>query len=245
MLLTITIWVSAAENVAERYRLTRQELDQFAVDSQNKASAAIADGKLKDEIVPLVIKGRKGDTVVDTDEGPRPGTTQKELSKLKPAFKSDGIVTAGNSSGINDGAAAVVLVSEEKVKKLGLEPQAEWVGGALGGVDPAVMGLGPIESTRKLFNKLGLTIDDIDLVEANEAFAAQSIAVKRELGIPEEKINVNGGAVALGHPIGASGFRILVTLIHAMKQTNATTGLAMLCIGGGMGCSTIIKKVSD
>ena len=231
-----------AENVAEKYGLTREELDLFAVESQEKASATIADGKFKDEIVPVVIKERKGDTVVDTDEGPRPGTTVEGLSKLKPAFKSDGIVTAGNSSGINDGAAAVVLVSEDKVKELGLEPQAEWIGGALGGVDPAIMGVGPVESTRKLLKKLNITIDDIDLVEANEAFAAQSIAVKRELEISEDKLNVNGGAIALGHPVGASGCRILVTLIHAMKERKGKTGLATLCIGGGMGCSTIISK---
>ena len=234
-----------AENVAEKYGLTREELDQFAVESQDKASVAIADGKFKDEIVPVIIKGRRGDTVVDTDEGPRLGTTIEGLSKLKPAFKPDGIVTAGNSSGINDGAAAVVLVSEDKVKELGLESQAEWSGGALGGVDPAIMGIGPVESTRKLLKKLNMTIDDIDLIEANEAFAAQSIAVKRELGIPEEKLNVNGGAIALGHPVGASGCRILVTLIHAMKKKSANTGLATLCIGGGMGCSTAIEKISD
>lgn len=234
-----------AENVAEKYGLTREELDQFAVESQDKASVAIADGKFKDEIVPVIIKGRRGDTVVDTDEGPRLGTTIEGLSKLKPAFKPDGIVTAGNSSGINDGASAVVLVSEDKVKELGLESQAEWSGGALGGVDPAIMGIGPVESTRKLLKKLNMTIDDIDLIEANEAFAAQSIAVKRELGIPEEKLNVNGGAIALGHPVGASGCRILVTLIHAMKKKSAKTGLATLCIGGGMGCSTAIEKISD
>ena len=232
-----------AENVAEKWKITRQELDEFAVVSQNKASDAINSGRFKEEIVPVIIKGRKGDTVVDTDEGPRPGTTVEALSKLKPAFKPDGIVTAGNSSGINDGAAAVVLVSEDKVKELGLKPQAEWLGGALGGVDPAIMGIGPVASTRRLFGKMHLTMDDIDLIEANEAFAAQSIAVKRELDIPEEKLNVNGGAIALGHPVGASGCRILVTLIHALKQKNAATGLAALCIGGGMGCSTIIKRI--
>lgn len=232
-----------AENVAEKWKITRQELDEFAVVSQNKASDAINSGRFKEEIVPVIIKGRKGDTVVDTDEGPRPGTTVEALSKLKPAFKPDGIVTAGNSSGINDGAAAVVLVSEDKVKELGLKPQAEWLCGALGGVDPAIMGIGPVASTRKLFGKMHLTMDDIDLIEANEAFAAQSIAVKRELDIPEEKLNVNGGAIALGHPVGASGCRILVTLIHALKQKNAATGLATLCIGGGMGCSTIIKRI--
>ena len=209
-----------AENVAEMYQLTREELDQFAVKSQKKAASAITDGKFKDEIVPITIRGRKGDMVVDTDEGPRPETTAETLAKLKPAFKSNGIVTAGNSSGINDGAAAVVLVSEEKVIELGLQPQAEWIGGALGGVDPAIMGVGPIESTEKLLRKLDMTIDDIDIIEGNEAFAAQSIVVQRKLGIPDEKLNVHGGAIALGHPVGASGCRILVTLIYAMHQKN-------------------------
>ncbi len=227
---------------AEKYGLTREELDQFAVESQNKASTAVDNGKFRDEIVPVVIKERKGDTVVDTDEGPRPETTIEGLAKLKPAFKADGIVMAGNSSGINDSAAAVVSVSEDKVEELGLEPQSEWIGGALGRVDPAIMGIGSVESTKRLLNKLNMSIDDVDLVEANEAFAAQSIAVKRELRIPDGKLNVNGGAIALGHPVGASGCRILVTLIHAMKEKNAKTGLATLCIGGGMGCSTLIDK---
>jgi len=234
-----------AENVAEKYGLTREELDHFASESQYKASMAVSDGKFKDEVVPVIIKGRKGDTIVGIDEGPRTGITVEELKKLKPAFKPDGIVTAGNSSGINDGAAAVVMASEDKVRELGLEPQTEWIGGALGGVDPSIMGLGPVESTRKLLRKLDMTIDDIDLIEANEAFAAQSIVVKRELEIPEEKLNVNGGAIALGHPIGATGCRILVTLIHAMRKRNAKTGLATLCIGGGMGCSTVIQNHSD
>ena len=231
-----------AENVAEKWNLSRRELDEFAVWSQEKAADAILEGRFNNEIVPVVISGRKGSTIVDTDEGPRPGTTIEALSKLKPAFKTDGIVTAGNSSGINDGAAAVVVVSEEIVKELRVEPQVEWLGGALGGVDPAIMGVAPVESTNKLLKKLDMTINDIDLVEGNEAFAAQSIAVQRELGIAAEKLNVNGGAIALGHPVGASGCRILVTLIHAMKQRNAKTGLATLCIGGGMGCSTIIKN---
>ena len=234
-----------AENVAEKWSITRKELDFFSVDSQYKAVSAIAEGRFVEEIIPVVIKDRKGDIIVDTDEGPRPGSTLEGLAKLRPAFKHDGIVTAGNSSGINDGAAAVVLVSEKKAKELGLAPQAEWIGGALGGVDPAIMGVGPVESTRKLFKKLNMTMDDIDLVEANEAFAAQSIAVKRELGISDEKLNVNGGAIALGHPVGASGCRILVTLIHAMKQKSVAMGLATLCIGGGMGCSTIIRRVES
>lgn len=232
-----------AENVAEKYGLTREELDQFAVESQSKAAKAIAEGRFRDEIVPITVKGRKGDTVVDTDEGPRPDTVVEMLAKLRPAFKSDGLVTAGNSSGINDGAAAVVLVSEEKVKELELSPQAEWLGGTIAGVDPAIMGIGPVESTRKLFKKLKMTIDDIGFVEGNEAFAAQSIVVQRELNIPNEKLNINGGAIALGHPIGASGCRILVTLIHELKENQ--NGLATLCVGGGMGCSTIVRRCSQ
>lgn len=231
-----------AENVCEQWGLTREELDEFAANSQQKAEKAIADGKFKDEIVPVEIKQKKQIIVFDTDEGPRPGTTAESLARLKPAFKADGIVTAGNASGINDGAAAIVLVSEEKVKELGLEPMAEWVGGALGGVDPAVMGVGPVESTKKLFKKLDITIDDIDLIEANEAFAAQSIAVGRDLDFPQEKLNVNGGAIALGHPVGASGCRILVTLLHEMQKRDVKTGLATLCIGGGMGCSTVVRR---
>lgn len=231
-----------AENIAEKWGITRIELDEFSAASQNKASMAISDGKFMEEIFPVTIKGYKGDMVVDADEGPRPETTIKTLAKLRPVFKPDGVITAGNSSGINDGAAAVILVSEEKSRELGIKPQAEWLGGALGGVEPAIMGIGPVESTRKLLKNLNLTMDDIDLIEGNEAFAAQSIAVKKELGIPDEKLNINGGAIALGHPVGASGCRILVTLIHALKQKEKTTGLAMLCIGGGMGCSTIIRR---
>ena len=230
-----------AENVCEQRGITREELDEFAANSQQKAEKAIADGRFKDEIVPVEIKQKKQTIIFDTDEGPRPGTTVDSLARLKPAFKENGIVTAGNASGINDGAAAIVLVSEEKVKELGLKPMAEWSGGALGGVDPSIMGVGPVESTKKLFEKLNLTIDDIDLIEANEAFAAQSIAVAGDLSIPQEKLNVNGGAIALGHPVGASGCRILVTLLYEMQKRNATTGLATLCIGGGMGCSTVVK----
>lgn len=232
-----------AENIAERWGITRTEVDEFAADSQRKASEATVSGKFKDEIIPVVIKGRMEDTVIDSDEGIRPGTSVNSLAKLKPAFKTDGIITAGNSSGINDGAATVVLVSQEKIKELGLHPQAEWLGGALGGVDPAIMGIGPVESTNKLLKKLHMSIENIDLVEGNEAFAAQSIAVKRELGIEDDRLNVNGGAIALGHPVGASGCRILVTLIYAMKQKKAGIGLATLCIGGGMGCSTLIKNI--
>lgn len=233
-----------AENIVEKWGITRTELDEFAVDSQTKAVAAQKAGLFKDEIVPVVINTRMGEITVDTDEGPRPGTTMESLAHLKPAFKPDGTVTAGNASGINDGAAAVVLVSEEKVRELGLTPIAEWVGGALAGVDPSIMGIGPVASTKKLLACLKLTINDIDLVESNEAFAAQSIAVQRELNILSEKLNINGGAIALGHPVGASGCRILVTLLYAMKQRGVDTGLATLCIGGGMGCSTIVRRIT-
>lgn len=230
-----------AENIVDRWQLTRAELDEFAVDSQKKATQAMARGDFEDEIVPVVIKNKKGDIIFNVDEGPREGVTVESLAKLRPAFKPDGIVTAGNSSAINDGAAAVVLMSEDKAKELGIEPMATWVGGALGGVDPAIMGIGPVESTRRVLNKLNLTIDDIDLIEANEAFAAQSVAVARELRFDMSKVNVNGGAIALGHPVGASGCRILVTLLYAMKRRGAKRGLATLCIGGGMGCSTIVE----
>lgn len=231
-----------AENVCQKWAITREELDDFSAKSQQKAEKAIKAGKFQREIVPVEIKQKKQSVVVDADEGPRFGTTTEALARLKPAFIADGVVTAGNSSTINDGAAAVVLVSEEKVKELGLKPMAQWIGGALGGVDPAIMGIGPVESTRKLLKKLNMTIEDIDLIEANEAFAAQSIAVARELQFPDEKLNVNGGAIALGHPVGASGCRILVTLLHAMKDRNAEIGLATLCIGGGMGCSAIVRR---
>lgn len=231
-----------AENVVKQWNLSREELDAFAAQSQQKACTAIEQGAFNKEIVPVIIPGRKGDTIVTQDEGPRAGTTVEALAKLRPAFAKDGVVTAGNSSTINDGAAAVVLVSEEKVKELGLTPMAMWVGGALGGVDPAIMGVGPVASTRKLLNKLNMTIEDMDLIEANEAFAAQSLAVARDLEFPQDKLNVNGGAIALGHPVGASGCRILVTLLHAMEARGAKTGLATLCIGGGMGCSTVVKR---
>jgi len=231
-----------AENVAEQWGLTREQLDEFAAGSQQKACAAIESGRFKDEIVPVPVKVKKETVMFDKDEGPRPGTTAEGLAKLKPAFKKDGIVTAGNSSGINDGAAAIVVMSEEKAKELGVKPMATWVAGALGGVDPSIMGVGPVASTKKVFAKTGLTIKDIDLVEANEAFAAQSLAVAHDLEFDSSKLNVNGGAVALGHPIGASGCRILVTLLHEMAKRDAKTGLATLCIGGGMGCSTIVKR---
>lgn len=232
-----------AENLAEKYGITREEQDEFAAASQQKAEKAIKEGKFKDEIIPVEIPQRKGDPVIfDTDEFPRPGTTVEKLAKLKPAFKKDGTVTAGNASGINDGAAALVIMSEEKAKELSIEPLATIVAWASGGVDPSIMGLGPVPATKKVMEKAGLTVNDMDLIEANEAFAAQSIAVARELKFDMEKVNVNGGAIALGHPIGASGARILVTLLHEMKKRNSKYGLATLCIGGGMGTSLIVKR---
>ena len=231
-----------AENVAEKYGITREQLDEFAANSQQKAVAAQESGAFDEEIVPVEVKSKKGTVVFNKDEGPREGTTAESLSKLKPAFKKDGIVTAGNSSGINDGAAAVVVMSEEKAKELGVKPMAVWIGGALGGVDPAIMGIGPVEASTRLFKKTGFGVQDMDLIEANEAFAAQSVAVARDLNFDMAKVNVNGGAVALGHPIGASGCRILVTLLYAMKHKNAKRGLATLCIGGGQGCATIVEQ---
>ena len=231
-----------AENVCEKYGITREELDEFAANSQQKCEKAVAEGKFKDEIVPVEVKQKKQTIVFDTDEGPRPGTTAESLARLRPAFKKDGIVTAGNSSGINDGAAAIVVMSAEKAEELGVKPMATWVGGALGGVDPSIMGVGPVASTNKLLKKLDMTIDDMDLIEANEAFAAQSIAVGRDLNFDLNKLNVNGGAIALGHPVGASGCRILVTLLHEMEKRDAKTGLATLCIGGGMGTALIVER---
>ena len=233
--------IKTADNVAEQWGLTREQLDEFAVNSQNKAEAAIKAGKFKDEIVPVEVKQKKETIVVDTDEGPRPGTTIEGLAKLR-AINPDGVTTAGNASGINDGAAAVVVMSEEKAKELGVKPMATWVAGALGGVDPSIMGVGPVAATKKVLNKTGLTIDDIDLYEANEAFAAQSVAVGKDLNFDLNKLNVNGGAIALGHPVGASGCRILVTLLHEMQRSGKNRGLATLCIGGGMGCATIVEK---
>ena len=233
-----------AENVAEQWGLTREELDEFAANSQQKCEKAIAEGKFKDEIVPYVIHDRKkGDIVIDTDEGPRPGTTVETLSKLKCCSgKEGGVVTAGNASGINDGAAAVVLMSESKAKELGATPMAYFVAGALGGVDPSIMGVGPVAAVNKVMKKTGLKVSDMDLIEANEAFAAQSVAVARDLGFDMDKVNVNGGAIALGQPVGASGCRILVTLLHEMVKRDAKKGLATLCIGGGMGCATIVER---
>lgn len=235
-----------AENVAEKWNLTREELDEFAANSQQKCEAAINAGKFDDEIVPVqtgVDRKTKEPIIFNKDEGPRPGTTAEGLSKLKCCSgREGGVVTAGNASGINDGAAAVVVMSEEKAKELGVTPMATFIAGALGGVDPAIMGVGPVASTKKVLAKTGLSINDFDLIEANEAFAAQSVAVGKELGFDLSKLNVNGGAIALGHPVGASGCRILVTLLHEMKKTGANRGLATLCIGGGMGCSTVVEK---
>lgn len=233
-----------AENVAAKYGITREEQDQLSFESQSKAIKAIDSGAFKEEIVPVVIKGKKGATVFDTDEFPKRETTAASLSGLRTAFKKEGgTVTAGNASGINDGAAALVVMSAEKAKALGLKPLARIIGYGSGGVDPSIMGMGPVSATQKALSKAGLTIKDIDLFEANEAFAAQFLAVGKELGLPKEKINVHGGAIALGHPIGASGARILVTLLHAMQQRGAKRGLATLCIGGGQGTATIIELI--
>ena len=231
-----------AENICEQWGLTREELDRFAAESQRKCEEAQKNGAFKDEIVPVEVKKKKETVIVDTDEGPRPGTTVEVLGKLRPAFKKDGMVTAGNSSGINDGAAAVVVMSEEKAKELGVKPMATWVAGALAGVEPRMMGIGPVAATRKVLEKTGMSIGDFDIIEANEAFAAQSVAVGKELGFDLSKLNPNGGAIALGHPVGASGCRILVTLLHEMEKKDAKTGLATLCIGGGMGCAAIVKR---
>lgn len=232
-----------AENIAEQWNITRQDQDEFAVRSQNRAEKAIKEGKFKDEIVPVVLPQKKGDPIViDTDEFPKFGATLEGLSKLKPAFKKDGTVTAASSSGINDGAAAVLLMSKEKADELGIKPLATVVSYASAGVDPSIMGYGPVPATKKALAKANMTVEDLDLIEANEAFAAQSIAVVRDLGLDSEKTNVNGGAIALGHPIGCSGTRILVTLIHEMIKRDAKTGLATLCIGGGQGTALIIKR---
>jgi len=231
-----------AENVAERYGITREMQDRMACESQDKALKAIAAGAFKAEIAPVTVKGKKGDVIFDTDEHPKAGTTVESLSGLRPAFKKDGTITAGNASGINDGAAALVLMSADKAKQLGIKPLARIIGYGSGGVDPAVMGMGPVPATRKALAKAGLAIGDIDLIEANEAFAAQFLAVGNELNFAKEKVNVNGGAIALGHPIGASGARILVTLLYAMQARGAKRGLATLCIGGGQGAATIVER---
>jgi acetyl-CoA C-acetyltransferase len=232
-----------AENVAEQYGITREEQDAFAVGSQNKAEAAQKAGKFKDEIVAVEIPQRKGDPiVVDTDEYPKHGTTIDKTAKLKPAFKKDGTVTAANASGINDGAAALIIMSKEKADELGIKYLCEIAGYASAGVDPKVMGIGPVPATQKALAKAGWTVADLDLAEANEAFASQAIAVTRDLGLDPEKTNVNGGAIALGHPIGASGARILISLIHEMQKRDAKKGLATLCIGGGMGTALLVQR---
>ena len=231
-----------AENIVEDWGLTRTQLDEFAAWSQQKAEKAIAEGKFKDEIVPVEVKAKKKTIVVDTDEGPRPGTSVETLSKLRPAFKKDGVVTAGNASGINDAAAALVIMSENKAKELGIKPMATWIAGELAGVEPRIMGIGPVAATRKTMQKAGYTIEDFDLIEANEAFAAQSVAVGQDLGFDLNKLNVNGGAIALGHPVGCSGARILVTLLYEMKKRDSKKGLATLCIGGGMGAAAIVER---
>ena len=233
---------NTAENVAQKWQLTRDEQDTFAASSQAKAEDAQKAGKFKDEIVSVVIKGRKGDTVVDTDEYPKHGTTVESLSKLRPAFAKDGTVTAGNASGINDGGAAVVLMTAEAAKKRGLTPLARIVSWATAGVDPAIMGTGPIPASRMALKKAGWKVEDLDLIEANEAFAAQACAVNKDLGWDTSKVNVNGGAIALGHPVGASGARVLVTLLYEMQKRDAKKGLATLCIGGGMGIAMCVER---
>lgn len=232
-----------AENVAEQYNISREEQDEFSAKSQNNAESAIKAGRFKDEIVPIEIKQPKGNpTIFDTDEFPRFGTTKEVLAKLKPAFKKDGTVTAGNASGINDGAAAVLLMDEDVAKDKDIEPLATIESYASFGIDPKIMGIGPVYATILALEKANLAIEDIDLIELNEAFASQSLAVIKELGLDQEKVNVNGGAVALGHPIGASGTRILVTLLHEMIKRDYTYGLASLCVGGGQGISMVIKR---
>lgn len=231
-----------AENICEKWGLTREELDKFAATSQQKAVAAQESGAFDKEIVPVEVKKKKETIVFAKDEGPRPGTTAEGIAKLRPAFKKDGIVTAANSSGINDGAAAIVVMSEEKAKELGVKPMATWVAGALAGVAPEIMGIGPVAATKKVMARTSMKIEDFDVIEANEAFAAQSVAVQKELGFTDEQLNPNGGAIALGHPVGASGCRILVTLLHEMEAKDAKKGLATLCIGGGMGCATVVER---
>jgi acetyl-CoA C-acetyltransferase len=233
---------NTAENVAEKYQITREQQDEFAAGSQNKAEAAIKGGKFKDEIIPVTIKSRKGDTVVDTDEFPRFGATKDQFAKLRPAFAKDGTVTAGNASGINDGASVVVVMSEAEASKRGLTPLARIVSFAHAGVDPAIMGTGPIPASRMALEKAGWSIDDLDLIEANEAFAAQACAVNKDLGWDTSKVNVNGGAIALGHPVGASGARILTTLLYEMQKRGAKKGIATLCVGGGMGVAMCVER---
>jgi acetyl-CoA C-acetyltransferase len=232
-----------AENLCDKYEITRDEQDAFAASSQQKAEAAIQSGRFKDEIVPVEVPGRKGQvTIFEQDEFPRAGTTAESLGKLRPAFKKDGSVTAGNASGINDGAAAVVVMSRKKADELGLTPLVSIKANATAGVDPSIMGIGPVSAVKKALEKAAVSLEDVQLVEANEAFAAQSIAVDRELQFNHDILNVNGGAIALGHPIGASGTRVLVSLIHEMQKRDAKLGLATLCIGGGQGVATIVER---
>ena len=233
-----------AENVAEKFGVTREMQDEFSASSQQKWGKAQAEGKFDDEIVPVMVKVKKDMVEFKVDEQPRPDSTAEKLAALKPAFKKDGgTVTAGNASGINDGAAAIVVMSAEKAKELGVKPMAKWVVGASAGVDPAIMGIGPVYATRKALKKANMDLSQLDLIEANEAFAAQSVAVAHELGLDMSKVNVNGGAVAIGHPIGASGCRILVTLLYELQRREAKYGLATLCVGGGMGVATIVEKI--
>ncbi|MCH8214325.1 MAG: acetyl-CoA C-acetyltransferase [Proteobacteria bacterium] len=231
-----------AENVAEKWQLTREDQDAFAAASQQKAEAAQRAGRFKDEIVAVTVKTRKGETVVDADEYPRHGTTAESLAKLRPAFAKDGTVTAGNASGINDGAAAVVVMTADAAAERGITPLARIVSWATAGVDPAIMGTGPIPASRAALQKAGWKADDVDLIEANEAFAAQALAVNRDLGWDTDRVNVNGGAIAIGHPVGASGARILITLLHEMQRRDAKKGLATLCIGGGMGIAMCVER---
>ncbi|TCH96695.1 acetyl-CoA C-acetyltransferase [Roseococcus sp. SYP-B2431] len=233
---------STAENVAQKYQLTRGEQDEFAANSQRKAGEAMKAGRFRDEIAPVTVKGRKGDTVVSDDEYPKPDTTAEVLAKLRPAFAKDGTVTAGNASGINDGAAALVVMSAEEARRRGIKPLATIKSWATAGVDPSIMGTGPIPASRKALEKAGWTIGDLDLIEANEAFAAQACAVNKDLGWDTSKVNVNGGAIALGHPIGASGARVLTTLLYEMQRRDAKKGLATLCIGGGMGVAMCLQR---
>ena len=231
-----------AENIAEKYQITRETQDEFAAGSQQKAEKAINEGKFEAEIVPVIVKKRKEEVTVDKDEFPRSGVTAEGIGKLRPAFKKDGTVTAANASGINDGAAAVVLMRKSEAEKRGLKVLAKITSWATAGVDPSIMGTGPIPASRKALEKAGWDIGDVDLIESNEAFAAQACCVMKELGLSEDKVNVNGGAIALGHPIGASGTRIMVTLLHEMMRRNARTGLATLCIGGGMGIAMCVER---
>jgi acetyl-CoA C-acetyltransferase len=233
---------NTAENVAQKYQLTRGEQDEFAANSQRKAGEAMKAGRFRDEITPVTVKGRKGDTIVSDDEYPRPETTMEVLAKLRPAFSKDGTVTAGNASGINDGAAALVVMSADEAKRRGIKPLARIVSWATAGVDPSIMGTGPIPASRKALEKAGWTVGDLDLIEANEAFAAQACAVNKDLGWDTSKVNVNGGAIALGHPIGASGARVLTTLLYEMQRRDAKKGLATLCIGGGMGVAMCLER---